>query len=318
MRKTAIVLAAACLIALCGAIAACRGADTRAKPAASNEPRYRGLYISNKYSVNLPFMKRLVERGKPLGVNMLVIDVHPYKILRPRINKEVIDYLKSENLYLVARVVCFQDGLDKLPVPEPYMERLMNVFNTALTYDFPEIQLDYIRFKDGGAPYSLKRKYDYIADLLQSFRTISNARGVKLSADLFGRVMYNKNDPIGQQLELFARYTDVIYPMLYPSHFTGDRQRLSNPGATIKEGTMLGINRLSGTQVRVLPYVQAFGYNIGWARVNLVKYVELQVIAVEETPAGGWVAWNAKGDYESVFRALDNLKAPVASQVETR
>ncbi len=42
-------------------------------------------------------------------------------ILRSRINPEVVAYLNGRGIYTAARVVCFQDGLGRLPVPDDYM-----------------------------------------------------------------------------------------------------------------------------------------------------------------------------------------------------
>jgi hypothetical protein len=110
---------------------------------------------------------------------------------------------------------------------------------------------------------------------------------------------------------------DVIYPMLYPSHFTGDTKRMANPGETMKEGTMKGLERLKDTGVTVVPYIQAFDYQIRRAGVSLQRYIELQVRAVESTDARGWVAWNAYGDYRAVMKALQDINGKTASAVNT-
>ncbi len=265
----------------------------------------RALYIPNHKGRSLEFMKQLIEKGKPLGINMLVMDVHSYGSTNFKVNSKVIDYLKSENIFITARMVCFQDGITKLPVPQSQIDALHKLAAESADAGFNEIQLDYIRFADGGAPYPLKKKYAFIETLLADFKKITDAKKVKLSADLFGRIVYNQNDYIGQKVEVFAPYMDAIYPMLYPSHYTGDKQRMSAPGETVKEGTLKGLNRVEKGKVAVQPYIQAFPYNIQHAKVKLDKYVQLQIKAVEETDARGWVAWNPNGDYSSVFSALE-------------
>lgn len=267
----------------------------------------RGLYIPNRYANNAAYMRTVVERGKPLGINMLVLDVHPFGIHQIRINRDVIDYCKSRGIYLAGRIVCFQDGLKSLPVPDEYMRRLWNIIDETTRAGFNEVQLDYIRFPDGAPYYALSAKYGFIDDLLGKARAMTDSRGVKLSADLFGRIVYNRDDIIGQKVENFAKHVEIIYPMLYPSHFTGDNYRMANPGETIKDGTNRGIVRVRGTRVRIQPYIQAFPYNIQWARVSLDKYVEVQIVAAESTEARGWVAWNAKGEYDCVFNALARI-----------
>ncbi|PKL15539.1 MAG: hypothetical protein CVV49_20910 [Spirochaetae bacterium HGW-Spirochaetae-5] len=174
----------------------------------------RGLYIPNHHSRNLKFIKALVANGKTSGINMLVLDVHSYGSTVLKVNKSVIDYLKSENIYVTGRVVCFQDGITKLPIPAAQMKTLNALVTSAADSGFDEIQLDYIRFADEKRPYKLKTRYEVIEEMLKNFRSITNERKIKLSADVFGRIVYNRDDLIGQKLELFAAYTDVIYPML--------------------------------------------------------------------------------------------------------
>ena len=265
----------------------------------------RGLYIPNHKSRNFNFIKSVINRGKPLGINMLVFDVHTFGSTRLKVNSKIIEYVKGENIYLVARIVCFQDGIDRLPVKNSKIKALYGIISSAVDSGFDEIQLDYIRFQDGGFPYPLKKKYEFIEMLLSDIRKLTELKKIKLSADIFGRIVYNRNDYIGQKVEVFAPYTDVLYPMLYPSHFTGDRQKMSAPGETVKEGTLKGLKRVEGGKVLIQPYIQAFPYNIQYARVKLEKYVALQIKAVEETEARGWVAWNPNGDYSSVFSALN-------------
>ena len=233
----------------------------------------RGLYVPNSKGRSLAYAKSLVEKGKPLGINMLVIDVHTFGSTRPKINPKVVAYLKAEKFYLAARIVCFQDGLNRLPIPEAKLKKLYDLVGTAADSGFDEVQLDYIRFQDGGIPYPLKKKYAFIEGLLASFRKITDAKKVKLSADIFGRIVYNRGDYIGQKVEIFAKHTDVLYPMLYPSHFSGDKVRMSQPGETVKEGTLKGLKRVEGSTVAIQPYIQAFPYNTQYARVKDRKSV---------------------------------------------
>lgn len=265
----------------------------------------RALYVPNPQSRRIDYVKSLISKGKPLGINMLVMDVHTFGSTVFKTDSKVLEYLKSENIYIAARVVCFQDGINQIKVPEEKMKGLYKLVSSACDAGFDEIQLDYIRFQDGGIPFPLKKKYAFIEDILKNFRKITDEKNVKMSADIFGRIVYNQNDMIGQKMEIFIPHTDVIYPMLYPSHYTGDRQRMANPGETVKEGTLKGLKRVEGTKVEIQPWIQAFPYNIQHARVKLDKYVALQIEGVEDTSARGWVAWNPNGDYTSVFSALD-------------
>lgn len=286
------------------------GSDLHSKEksdSVSSKSFMRALYVPNNQSRKMEYIKTTIEKGKPFGINMLVLDVHTFGSTVFKADKKVLEYLKSENIYTVARVVCFQDGLNQITIPEAKIKALHNLVAEAADAGFEEVQLDYIRFQDGGIAFPLKKKYAFIEELLKSFRKITDERKVKLSADLFGRIVYNQNDMIGQKMEVFMPHTDVLYPMLYPSHYTGDRQRMSNPGETVKEGTLKGLKRVEGTNVAIQPWIQAFPYNIQPAKVKLDQYVALQIEGVEETGARGWVAWNPNGDYSSVFSALSMI-----------
>ena len=301
--KTAAIILSLILAAVLSAIRHGVPAEIR-----TSQVLMRALYIPNGKSRSMDHIKSLIEKGKPLGINMLVMDVHTSGSTVYRVNPDVISYLKKENFYITARIVCFQDGINKMPIAESRLEQLYSLTAAAADSGFDEIQLDYIRFADDGIPYPLVKKYAFLESLLRNFRKITDEKNLKLSADLFGRIVYNRNDFIGQKVEIFAKYTHILYPMLYPSHYTGDRQRMSMPGETVREGTLKGLNRVEGSNVAIQPYIQAFPYNIKYAKIKLEEYVALQIKAVEGTSARGWVAWNPNGDYSSVFTALETMK----------
>lgn len=276
----------------------------------------RGIYLPVRKGPDLRdlnYMKSVVARSKPLGINAMVLDVQAFQGHKNKTNPEVVAFLKAENIYTIARVVCFEGGIAKFPVPQAHLDRLAALVEEVAQQGYDEVQLDYIRFADSGVRVSLTRKYEFLDKFMGGMREITNRHGVKLSTDIFGRIVYNKNDSIGQNLENFAKHTDVIYPMLYPSHFTADKKRLSDPAFTMKEGTEKALERLQGKGTQIMPWVQCFVYNIQHARVNLTQYVVLQVQAVEKTAARGWVAWNAKGDYKELYQALEKINTPAAT-----
>lgn len=280
----------------------------------------RGIYLPVRKGPDLRdlnYMKAVVTRSKPLGINAMVLDVQAFQGHKNKTNPEVVAYLKTEKIYAVARVVCFEGGIGKFPVPQARLDALAALVDEVAQQGYDEVQLDYIRFADSGVRVSLTRKYEFLDKFMATMREITNRHGVKLSADIFGRIVYNKNDSIGQNLENFAKHTDVIYPMLYPSHFTADKKRLSDPGFTMKEGTEKALDRLPGKNTEIMPWVQCFVYNIQHARVSLTQYVVLQVQAVEKTAARGWVAWNAKGDYKELYQALEKINAVAAPAGKT-
>ncbi|MBV6492014.1 MAG: hypothetical protein LDLANPLL_00003 [Turneriella sp.] len=289
----------------------CSSSQPRAIESASAQKKLRGLYLPVRKkggARSLPFVKSLIARGKPLGVNAVILDAQTFHGKTNKINPEVVAYLKSEQIYTVARIVCFQDGIDKYPLPPQTLKDLKALIEEVAQMGFDELNLDYIRFADTGIKASLKTKYEFLDSLLSEVRGIVTRNNTKLSLDIFGRVVYNEKDLIGQNVENFAKHADIIYPMLYPSHFTKDKKRMSDPAFTVTEGTEKAIERLKGTNVEVMPWVQVFVYNIQYARVKLAEYVRLQIAAIEKTQARGWVAWNAKGDYKELFEALEKIE----------
>jgi len=296
----------ALVVAACSATAV-RAAREAPSPAEADRV-LRGIYLHNGFAQSLPSIESYVKAGKPFGLNMFVLDAQVYNGQAARINTNVIRYLREEGMYTAIRVVCFQDGLKTLPIPQWQLNNLYTVVEDSAKCGADEVQLDYIRFEDAWGGYSLDQKYAAIDALLAKLRSIALPYKIKLSADVFGRIPYNRRDPIGQSLEDFAKHVDVIYPMMYPSHFTADNLRLSQPGFTVKEGTALALGRLEGTGVAVQPYIQSFVYNIGWARVNLVRYIELQIEGAEDTAGRGWVAWNAGGEYRELWQAMANVQ----------
>ncbi|MEQ8351735.1 MAG: putative glycoside hydrolase [Leptospiraceae bacterium] len=295
------------MILLMAGLSCTSAAKEETPPEPEQSGPLRGIYLDVNRGRNLDLVRGLIERGKPVGLNYVVVDVQPYASYRFLLNPEVMQYLKSQGIYVTGRVVCFQDGLTR-KASDAKLKQLYELIEKTAAAGFDEVQLDYIRFADDYTPYSRQQKYDYIEEILKEARAITDRHNAKLGADVFGRVVYNRDDLIGQKLENFAKYVDVIYPMLYPSHFTGDRKRLSNPGFTIHEGTTKGLDRLKGTRSTVQPFIQAFGYNVGYARMSYKDYIIDQILAAEKTDARGWVAWNARAEYETLFQALEEIE----------
>jgi hypothetical protein len=305
-----LVVCAGVLVMLGMVLGSC--ASRRVKP--SERAPVRGLYFNVVQAKDLPKMQAIMRQGLPLGVNTFVLDVQPYlgermnlSLMRAEINPAVIKMLKDNGVFTVARVVCFQYGLKTIPAPAEYLRALDLVIENAGKAGFEEIQLDYIRFADERMPYSREEKYAYIGQVLARARAIADKYGAILTADVFGRIAYHPHDRIGQRLEEMAPFIDIVYPMLYPSHFTDSPHRMGNPGFTIREGVEKSAERLKGTKVRTIPWIQAFAYNLGYSRMNLTDYIAAQIEAGENASSKGWIAWNAHGRYDELFTALRTL-----------
>ncbi|WP_061219250.1 putative glycoside hydrolase [Leptospira weilii] len=261
----------------------------------------RGIYISQRTLKKTKEFYDLRKKGKQYGVNFLVIDIQPSAP-----SKETVETLIAEGFYPVARVVNFDGGL---PTEKPSNQRVASIhksIRSACKSGFPEIQLDYIRYADNlRLKLTYETRYKNIAAIIKDIRkeTLECENLPYLGADIFGRIPFNENDMIGQKVEVFAQVVDVLYPMLYPSHFYGMPTRIKNPYQTVYDGTILTIKRSLKT-TRVVPYIQGFNMSVGKSGLSLSDYIKAQIKASYDSGGNGFVVWNAWNDYESTFQAL--------------
>ena len=168
----------------------------------------------------------------------------------------LMDYLKQNEIYTIARVVAFKDPLFAESMPEhaiqlkeggvyldnngeawvnPFSEYVWNyviaVSKEAAVRGFDEIQYDYIRFPDRASQYNPitefpgrdgRDKDEGIEDFLIAAKEELEPYKVHVSADAFGIVTRSWNDipdDIGQTWRKIANNADYICPMIYPSHY---------------------------------------------------------------------------------------------------
>ncbi len=261
---------------------------------------YRGIYI-NSYVARTPQKFRpLFKKCRQYGVNTLVVDVQPRMP-----STEMIRLARESGFYLVARVVVFEGGLKVPYVPEKHLRGVLKRAEEAAEAGFMEIQLDYIRFADRAniGKLSLSQRYAVITGILERAEDILRPHGVRIGADIFGRIPFNRNDRIGQKLEIFAPHLDTIYPMLYPSHFYGQPKRIADPYGTILDGQKLSIKRV-GHQSRIIAYIQVFKMSVSKSGLSYENYIKRQIDAAKDSGGAGFIAWNARNHYNEFFRAL--------------
>jgi len=259
----------------------------------------KGIYLTNATAVNTKSLAHFLRQSKKYGINTLVIDAQGKPI-----TADQMSMIKSAGIYPVARIVCFDLGLKKKYPDEKHIDKIMALLTRAAKSGFREIQLDYIRYADEKhlQRLPLKFKYDQIATILSRARKLTDSLGVELGADVFGRITLNKNDHIGQKLELFGQYVHNLYPMVYPSHYYGDPEKIANPYGTVKEGVANSKERIP--QTRIIPYIQGFAMKIKQSGLALPQYVLKQLFAVDDAEGHGYVVWNARNDYSATWKAL--------------
>jgi len=109
----------------------------------------------------------------------------------------------------------------------------------------------------------------------------------------------------GQDIELIGRYADVVYPMVYPSHFGAFKGGLSpkeREYVLVFESTRRAKERLSGTGAELVVYLQGFN----WKAPDFgTGYIRNQIDAALRGGSSGWVIWHSGSDYRATWEALE-------------
>ena len=257
--------------------------------------------------------------------------------------KALLDSLKAHNVLAVARLVVYKDSVASRANPDdvirrpdgsawrdhkglswvnPYSARIQE-YNLAVAEElvrmgFGEIQWDYIRFPE---PYKSlppqvfpksdgQSKPDAIAAFLKQAQSRLHALGVRSTADVFGLVTTVPGPlEVAQHWEKLAPVTDVLLPMVYPSHYPRGSLGVARPNAAPYDIVNKAITRakqrndalgLQGERVR--PYLQAF--SLGQPPYGAAEVRE-QIKAVYAAGYNGWVLWHPGSKYEPFMAALE-------------
>jgi hypothetical protein len=261
----------------------------------------------------------------------------------PRLGS-LLDTLHAHRILPIARIVVFKDSIaarvnaghtirrpdgtpwrDKegLAWVNPYDREIweynIRVAEEAVRLGFPEIQFDYIRFPE---PYaSLPKQVFSGADSLSKPQALAafmkeacgriHALGGRCSADIFGLVTTVPGAlEIGQAWEPLAQVTDVLLPMVYPSHYPRGAFGIDRPNADPYRVIQVAIARAfernkalgmpAGEQVR--PWLQAF--SLGQPPYG-AQHVRDQKQGVYDAGYDGWVLWHPGTKYGPFLAALD-------------
>jgi hypothetical protein len=125
---------------------------------------------------------------------------------------------------------------------DPYNKKIwkynLEIAKRAAQLGFDEIQFDYVRYPTEGnisecrysKPHSSASATKNIANFLKYAKKHLNPYNVKTSAAVFGLTTSANTDMgIGQDIELIAKNTDFVYPMMYPCHYYPGQYGLKNP-----------------------------------------------------------------------------------------
>lgn len=252
---------------------------------------------------------------------------------------EVLREAHSEGLYVIGRIVVFQDGYAPVAHPELALKRRngelwrndigitwldpsneasweypiqLAVYAAELGFD--EIMFDYIRYPTDGDLESLRfhdpgrKKDEAIASFLKRASAELKPRGVRVSAAWFG-LAASEDLGIGQNPARIRNVLDAVYPMVYPSHFYSGQFNIDDPnaepGPTVAAALVDWRRRTNGGTVQIRPWLQDF--DSGGIDYD-AEEVKAQIAAAESVGATGYLLWNADCVYSpGVFPTPDDI-----------
>ena len=302
----------------------------------------RGVYFNGYLFNNLNKRESIEEILMSTNVNTLVIDVKTdnghilfdtdvEEVLylnneRVKFSKnEIQDLREIKDLYLIARLVVFQDPLFAKFFPDeavfdsrlnkPYSQNgqffldpssekvqnyIVNIAVEACRLGFNEIQYDYIRYPDSNNKFmrfDIKNDFENRVNNINSFlsksRKMLHNEGCLLSADTFGYILTNKQDGgIGQNLESIVENVDFISPMVYPSHYTNGSFGYQNPNKHPYEVITAALTDALDRGIdkdKIRPFLQGFWHSNEDIRNNIKAASDLKM---------DWLIWNILSVYE--------------------
>jgi hypothetical protein len=359
IRRTAggiaLLLAAAAL-----AVGAARGLDSSgpeaAEPAAKKAPKrqphragppvpdeMRGVHVTMALA-SIP--GKIEQYAATPGLNTVQLDVKDengevgfYRLaptLARRVGaakryydpKKATALLHRRGIYVVGRVVCFEDPILSERRPDlairttggavwrnhaglgwtnPYDKRVWDynlaIAKAAVRAGFDEVQFDYVRFPSDGpiesAVFRGKRREAMSATIARFVHYAANRirpLGARVSVDVFG-LSATRNLGIGQSPRRLARIVDAIYPMVYPSHYGSGELGLSDPsavpGRTVGRSLRDFRRQMRGGRAKLIPWLEDF--TIGGT--TTVAKVQQQIRAARRWKTAGFLLWNPLGVY---------------------
>ncbi len=238
--------------------------------------------------------------------------------------KAVVALAHRNGIYMIGRVVCFQDPKLAQARPDlavhrpdgsvwttsaglawvnPYDRRVwdycVSVAQAAAHAGFDQIMFDYVRFpSDGdlaGAIYPGKTSVSrgrVIADFVAYAKTRLEPGGTRVSTALFG-LAATRDLGIGQVPRWISRTVDSVSPMSYPVLYGKGELGLADPAAQPGETVFRALGdfrrQVKGSRAQLVPWVQDWNYSS--------EQVMAQIAAARLQGAKGFLLWNAEGLY---------------------
>ena len=324
------------------AMAAANAARSVSAPSPRPLPvEIRGVHVTGALA-SLPGKFREYIGYKRYGLNTIELDVKdesgeigfsPQDVplartvgaTRPFYNPKALVALAHRNgIYMIGRVVCFQDpklaqGRPDLAIQRPdgsvwttsggigwvnpYDRRVwdycVSVAEAAAAAGFDQIMFDYVRFPSDGdvadAVYPGKTSLPrgrVIEDFASYAKKRLGAHGTRVSTALFG-LSATRDLGIGQVPRWISRHVDSLSPMSYPVLYGGGELGLvapvAQPGETVFRTLTDYRRQVKGSHAQLIPWVQDWNYT--------PQEVLAQIAAARLQGAKGYLLWNASGVY---------------------
>ncbi|MFC1655477.1 putative glycoside hydrolase [Patescibacteria group bacterium] len=245
-----------------------------------------------------------------------------------------VRYWHEQDIYLAARIVIFKDinlarSRPDLAIQNQYgapwenregsvwvdpsqpetQQYILDLVDEIAQSGVDEIQFDYIRFPTLGPVEDTRynfdeanvEKYEVIRNFVARVHDQLRPYDTKLSLDVYGVIAWNDGydaRSTGQRMECLGPYIDVVYPMVYPSHFGPGFAGYDNPGDHpyyfVAESVRLFRHYLQGTNTDIRPWLQAFAWRVSdygpW-------YIDEQVKGASDEGVYEYALWNAGNRY---------------------
>jgi hypothetical protein len=328
-----------------GALASTTAAKPKDKPMAPLPDEIRGVHVTMALA-NLDGKLEEYVGLADQGLNTLELDVKdengevafrsPLTKLATKVGaaqnyynpREAVKLARDHGLYLIGRVVVFEDPILSVKRPSlavrrsdggvwmtsgglgwtnPYDERVwkynVDIAEAAARAGFDEIMFDYVRFPSDGDLAAMVFKHEVkepkgetVARFVKYARDRLHPLGVRVSAAVFG-LAATRDLGIGQRPRKLGRYLDAIYPMVYPSHYSPGEYNIPNPdadpGRTVAFSLRDFREKLRGRQAKVVPWLQDFSIQHTYSLAE----IQAQVESARRTKSAGYLLWNASGVY---------------------
>ncbi len=224
----------------------------------------KGVY-STVWIARAKRFNNLIRIADETEINTIVIDVKDSGTYLDNYIKNLVSELHKKNIYVIARMVVFQDNSQIKSHPDWYFRKGDGVLwqdgrswywldpsnretwnynvviaKSAIDAGFDEINFDYIRFpafsKNEDVDFPPEGKIIFKNQIINEFTKYLTSElknydpDIELSVDIFAYNMLKTDDlGVGQKFIELYDYFDYVSPMIYPSHYLPGNFGFDNP-----------------------------------------------------------------------------------------